>query len=341
MKPLRHFRFVKFSFLVLLLLAACKPSGVATLSPQDEEDETAEMALTSGSLGALNSYRLILEFTTRWEAEGQTFEEKETFIQEASRSPQEILHIKHILKNNETGIIPVSTDSYRLGLLAFSSEQQDDRDVCRVYDLEQSPLIEEGVIDPQAFFAEVNRRGPEDRGQVVNDLVTDRFSASGLELPLDVVEEETVQLWVAQKGGYIVRFTVEAQGQLAKDGKNVPASLHWEFNLTDVDQELHIALSPDCQQQKGLLDSLPIPSSAEEMQIMGNSISFSAPETTQVTADFIRQGMQDNDWKSIMDLEDDTEEMYMLQYQQGDRYVDVLIGKPENGGAFVTFSQRP
>lgn len=337
MKPRR---LVGAVFLVLLLLAGCKPSSVETI-PECEEDECAASALSGGSLASLNSYRFTLEMTTRWQVAGQTVEEKETIIQEATRSPEETLHIKRIRQNEETGIIPVSLDSYRQGMLAFDSEVRPDGDMCHVYDIEQSPLAEGGVIDPLAFFENAERKGPQDRGRVVNDVVVDRFSASGLTLPLDVVEEETALLWVAQKGGYIVRFMVEAKGQLEVEGESVPASLKWEFNLYDANEKLEIALSPDCQQQKDFLDSLPIPEAAEEMKIVNNRITFSSPETTLRTVDFIRAGLENAGWKSIDEIGEEEDGFYFLQYQRGDEYVDVMIGRPQEGGAFVTLSQRP
>ena len=327
-------------FLVLLLLAGCKPSGVETI-PECEEDECAASALSGGSLASLNSYRFTLEMTTRWQIAGRTVEEKETIIQEAIRSPEETLHIKHIRQNEEIGIIPVSSDSYRQGMLTFNSEVRPDGDVCHIYDIEKSPLAENGVMDPQVFFENAERKGPQDRGRVVNDVVVDRFSVSGMALPLDVVEEETALLWVAQRGGYIVRFTVEAKGQLEVEGEFVPASLKWEFNLYDANDKFEIALSPDCQQQKNFLDSLPVPDAAEEMQIENNRITFSSPETTQRTVDFIRAGLENAGWKSIKDIGEEEDGFYILQYQQGDKYVDVMIGRPQEGGAFVTLSQRP
>ena len=337
MKPRRLLDAV---FLVLLLLAACKPSGFETIS-EVEDDESAASALSGGSLASLNSYRFTLEMTTDRQVAGRTVEEKETIIQEATRSPEETLHIKRFRQNEETGIIPVSSDSYRLGMLTFDSEARPDGDVCHIYDIEQSPLAEDGVIDPQAFFENAERKGPQDRGRVVNDVVVDRFSASGLALPLDVVEEETALLWVAQKGGYIVRFMVEAKGQLEVEGESVPASLKWEFNLYDANEKLEIALSPDCQQQKDFLNSLPIPDAAEEMEIVNNRITFSSPETTLRTVDFIRVGLENAGWKSIDEIGEEEDGFYFLQYQRGDEYVDVMIGRPQEGGAFVTLSQRP
>ncbi len=223
----------------------------------------------------------------------------------------------------------------------MKSEERPEGDVCHIYDIELSPLADDGAIDPQSFFENAKRKGPNDRGRVVNDVVADRFSASGLDLPLDVVEEETALLWVAQKGGYIVRFLVEAKGQMVVDGVNVPASLKWEFNLYDANHELAIALSPDCQQQKDFLDSLPIPAAAQEMEIMNSSVSFSSPETTQRTLDFIRTEMQEAGWKSIKDIGEEEDGFYILQYQRGDMFVDVMIGRPQDGGTFVTFSERP
>jgi hypothetical protein len=336
MKP-RHLLSVVF---LVLLLTACRPSRVETI-PTIEEDESAAAALAGGSLASLSSYRFTLEMTTSREIDGRMVEEIETIIQEATRSPEEILHIKHIRQNEEIGIIPLSSDRYRQGLLAFESEQRPEGDVCHIYDIEQSPLAEDGAIDPQVFFENAERKGPDDRGRVVNDVVADRFSATGLDLPLDVVEEETALLWVAQKGGYIVRFTVEAKGQLMVDGENKPASLKWEYNLYDSNKEMEIALSPDCQQQKDFLDSLPIPDAAQEMEIMDNSVTFSYPETTLHTVEFIRDEMQSAGWKSIQDIGEEEDGFYILQYQQGDDFVDVMIGRPEEGGAFVTFSQRP
>jgi hypothetical protein len=336
MKP----RCLLFLAFLVLLLAACKASNVESI-PTIDEDESAAAALAGGSLASLNSYRFTLEMNTRWEVDGQTVEETETIIQEAVRSPEETLHIKRILQNEEIGIIPQSSDRYRQGMLAFDPEERPEGDVCHIYDIEQSPLSEDGAIDPQAFFENVERKGPNDRGQVVNDVVVDRFSASGLALPLDVVEEENVLLWVAQEGGHLVRFIVEAEGQLSVDGENVPASLKWEYNLYDANEEFEIVLSPDCQQQKNFLDALPIPDEAEEMEIMDNSVTFSSPETTHVTVNYIREKMAEDGWTTIKDMGEEDDGMYILQYQQGDVYIDVLIGRPEEGGSFVTFSQRP
>lgn len=331
------------AFLIVLGAAACLTACASrpVTGQAEAEEERPSQSLEGGSLGGLHSYRLELQKTIRWESGGQAVEETEIIMQEAAHAPQEWLHIRRLVRNAETGIIPASSDEYRLGSLAFFSEQQNQQDVCRVYDLEGSPLVETGVIDPEELLKGAERRGPVERRQIVNDTVVDQFTASGLNLPLEGVENEQVNIWIAQKGGYIVRFTVDAQGLILKDGVNMPASLHWEFDLTAINPDVRIILSSDCQQQKDLLDSLPIPPSATDKQIMRNSITFSAPEASQVTAAFIRQGMQASGWKTILDHVDEMEEMYMLQYEQGVHQMDVLISQPARGGSFVTFSQRP
>ena len=333
----KSFRVVMIALLVLML-AACKASADELVA--EETEPSAAETLSGGSLADLQSYRFMLEMTTTQDVGGQLIEEKETIIQEAVRAPEEFLHIQRVAQNDETGIIPVRSDRYRQGLLAYEPEQLPDGDVCHIYDLEQSPLSEDGAIDPETFFDGLDREGPQDRGKVVNNVVADRFSISGMNLPLDVVEEEEVQLWVAQDGGYIVRFTVEAKGQMQVEDGAVPASLRWEYNLKDVNTEFEIALSPECQRQKEFLDSLPMPETAENVEIMDNGVAFSSPDSSDEMADFIRKGMQGSKWVSLMDHDDEETGMYLFMYQQEEYYLDVMIGRPEEGGSFVTYLQR-
>ena len=74
---------------------------------------------------------------------------------------------------------------------------------------------------------------------------------------------------------------------------------------------------------------------------MDNFLTFSTPDSSESTADFIRQGMQADQWINIFDHVDETEGMYMLQFLKGTDIVDVLVSRPREGGSYVTFSQRP
>jgi hypothetical protein len=340
MKSPAHFRLLLVGLLAVMLLSACAAGQLSTPPSPDETGDCELECLNESSLESLKSYRLKLHQTTRWEMDGQPFEETRIILQSATHSPVEMMHIKQFLYTAETGIIPVSTDQYRMGSQTFSSESRDGREVCRVFDLHTSPLREQGIFDPAVFFIDSIQK-LEKRADVVNDVVTNRFQVSGLRLPLEDIEQESATLWVAQNGGYIVRFVASARGQQLLDGEKIAVSVDWEFDLTDVNQKFEIILSPDCQQQKAMFDSLPIPPSAVEVELMDNFLTFSTPDSSESTADFIRQGMQADQWINIFDHVDETEGMYMLQFLKGTDIVDVLVSRPREGGSYVTFSQRP
>ena len=326
--------------LVVVLISACA-AGQNFTAPSPEDSSECELdCLKENSLDSLESYRLKLRQTTRWELDGQPFEETRIILQSVTHSPVEMMHIKQFLYNAETGIIPISTDQYRMGSQTFSSERRNGQDVCRVFDLDTSPLREQGIIDPAVYFGSSSLQ-LEKEAEEVNGVKTDRFQVSGLNLPLENVFQDFATLWVAQKGGYIVRFILSARGQQLRDGEEIAVSVDWEFDLTDINQKFEIILSPDCQMQKAMFDSLPIPPSAVDVQLMDNFLTFSTPDSSEATAKFIRQGMQADQWINIFDHVDETEGMYILQFLKGTDTVDVLISRPREGGAYVTFSQRP
>ncbi len=154
MKP----RYLLCVVFLVLLLTSCRPSGVETI-PTIEEDESAAAALAGGSLASLSSYRFTLEMTTSREIDGRMVEEIETIIQEATRSPEETLHIKHIRQNEEIGIIPLSSDRYRQGLLAFESEQRPEGDVCHILILSNRRWLKTGRLTRRLFLRTRNAKG--------------------------------------------------------------------------------------------------------------------------------------------------------------------------------------
>ncbi len=248
--------------------------------------------VTAG-LDQLQSYRLDLQvhFTGKNE-QGQDFLASiETH--EEKVAAEDTRHFM-FLSNGQTAL-PAALEYYQVGGKGYTlSTAMGSNPTCMEVGAESFQYGSGLALLPQEVFQNNASSQRVAQGEVVNGIASDHYHIQQSYPAQSGLEKKEGDLWVAQQGGYIVRFSGFLQGQVALSDINGQGVIGWDYNLTDANQVSSIAIPEECQSQSE--QHIPIPDSAQSLIQTNTLISFTTPDGLESVVDFYRQGLPEQGW---------------------------------------------
>lgn len=167
-------------------------------------------------------------------------------------------------------------------------------------------------------------------GEVVNGVSSDHFAMGGAQFLFGSPTSQEGEIWLAQEGGYPVRFTGRAEGVFSLSSETITGSVHWEYNLLDVNLLAGISLPQACIDEENIGADIPILPDATDQTTYGGAISYNSPTAPAAAADFYRAQLPANGWE--ITNETASAPVFILSARKGDRSLQVNIGPGlENG----------
>ena len=171
------------------------------------------------------------------------------------------------------------------------------------------------------------------KGDNVNGVAADQYQAEQKDLAFGTFTAVSGNLWVAQDGGYVVKYAGEATGKAALIGKGTTGTFKWEYNIEDANKVESIQLPPECAAAKPA-DDIPVPPNATDKGNFGTIITFKSPDDAAKVIDFYKQELPGKGWK-----ESDSSVESMLSYTKDARNLTIIISKEDSGGSSVMITE--
>src|SRR5260221_1856412 len=123
----------------------------------------------------------------------------------------------------------------------------------------------------------------------------------------------TGDVWVADPGGYVLKFSLTVKGGPESFGEDHEGTLTWAYDLTKAGQPAAIVLPKDCPE--GLVDA-PVMDDAEDVQRFPGTTLYTTKSTTAQVADFYQKKLPEAGW-TVADKPSVTERAALLNFKQG------------------------
>jgi hypothetical protein len=293
------------------------PAGQSSPTPAGPE-----LSLDAAA-GGLTSYRVQMRLRFNGQDEqNQPIQSSLTFTDETNTG-QPAQHL--LVKTEANSQPPASFELYRLGGAAYLvSTEISSQAGCVRQDASQSAV--QPVLGPGDIFQSVQRGELVQRGEAVNGFSADHYKLAGIRLGVGTPDTWDGDVWVAQPGDLVVRFSGWMEGQVTLTGQPGQGRLEWDYQVAG-EEPLNITLAEDCSAM-GLPD-LPLPDDAQNLTQIGEQISFTSPTPATALVEFLRRSLPERGW--TIEEEAGTGTLFALTAAKEGRALHVTVSAQDSG----------
>lgn len=139
----------------------------------------------------------------------------------------------------------------------------------------------------------------------------------------------TGEVWVADSGGYVVKYALTLNGGEDYFGKGSDGTLTWAYEMKQTSQPAAIVLPKDCP--PGLIDA-PVMDNAQDVQRYPAATLYTTSSTVAQVADFYQKKLPAAGWK-LDGKPTIGKSGAQITFKQGNSQLIVLITVEDNGTA--------
>jgi len=310
----------KHLFLALTALAlalfACVIPGIQTGSSVNSNDLLTEPSV---GLDGLQSYHAVYDLTLKGTVDGKPYDRKshiETSVVTGSTDEETLW------QEQQTGSADIFQHSVRIGSAMYSLSQ-DGQDCWGEYNDQPVDIVPQ----PVSLLLPVTRAsifGTE----TVNGMITQhyRFDQNGLS---SGGEGTSGEVWIAQPGGYVVKYTLSIPGPANPTGKGAEIAETLSYDLTAVNTIDQSILPAGCIP---VLVDFPAIADAQDIYRSSGYMDYTSPSEAAQVIDFYNQALPALGWTQVgPSLTPAQTDSQILEYTQGDQTLTILLDK--SGGS--------
>lgn len=163
--------------------------------------------------------------------------------------------------------------------------------------------------------------------ETVNTMAADHYTFDERAFGQLGIAQSTGEMWVATDGGYIVKYVLTTKGDANYFGEGIEGTLTWDYELTDVNQPVTLALPVDCP--AGMVNAPQLPDASNVQNVPG-LLTYDTASSSADAAAFYQGQMPGLGWTLVGDpvINDTTA---LLDFTQGDQTMTVIITAGDAG----------
>jgi hypothetical protein len=326
-------------------------SAAATSRPGAESDTaTAEPVTTkqtrdikdiSGSLDGLKSYRLHFTFAFDGKDEqGKPQQGSMEFVQEVINASQD-RHLRFISTGDSVGASGAigTFDFYQVGgtTYIYAPDGQNGQQCIGGMGGEEGGVDLSSAFKPSDIIGGLKEARLVGKGEIVNGVKADHYSFDQSAITFGTFASAGGDAWIAQDGGFIVKYVGTATGKNTALSSNVAnGTFTWEYNVQDANQLEAIELPKACESAKPA-DDIPMPPNATSKSGFGRMLTFNTPDAPADVAAFYQQELVAQGWTSgDQNAMGDTQ---LLSFTKEQRKLSITVTREDSGGSTVLISE--
>lgn len=190
------------------------------------------------------------------------------------------------------------------------------------------------------------------QGERVNGILADQYAIDTRRVFTQGAKSSSGSLWVARDGGYIVKLTLQAQGdgrlfagaEPQSNGTDaseqpVEVKLNMEYVVSDINAVKAIELPAACPPAEKVADDIPLPKSATNVFTQEGTTMFQSNDKPEALVDFFKQALPAKGWKA--GASQSFGSVLQMTFTQGKRKLDITIMQnPAGKGAMVVIREE-
>ena len=348
-------RLVTLSAISVMLLAACgdsdatptptdAPKIAVTLMPKSDTKpanaestqvpagtgDTRTLSDFGNDLSGLQSFRA----HTVWSFEG--VDDKGAKKQGSIEITQEVIkdkstHMKY--RGTGEGGDPGKQsgfESYQIGTTTFMMSEKDGKPACFVMSSADNKLNQGVIYKPSDLLGNLSNAKLVSKGEDANGVKADHYTASQSEGGSGIFGAlliETGDVWLAQDGGYVVKYAGSGSGKgstVASAGMK-ETTYQWTYNVTEVNALKDFVLPPECVAAKPANDLPVLPGATDKGQV-GPMTNYKVKGTVKDVADQLTKALTDSGWVAA-EGGGPADDSAFMNFTKGKRKLTVVVGK--------------
>jgi hypothetical protein len=175
-------------------------------------------------------------------------------------------------------------------------------------------------LEPAGFLPAVFGADPAG-SETVNGVTADHYTFDERAIGQSGLAKSTGEMWIASKGGYIVKYLLTTKGGADYFGEGIEGIVTWDYELTNVNGPVTIKLPNDCP--AGMVHAPLLPDATNVLSLPGVLTFDSATSLADATA-FYQKQMPALGWK-VATLPSLTETTAELNFTQGGQLTTIII----------------
>jgi hypothetical protein len=174
-------------------------------------------------------------------------------------------------------------------------------------------------------------------GVMVNGVKTDQYTLKNSDLGFGKAKSQSGEVWLAQDGGYAVKFNGQAEGTFDV-ASTFTGTITWTYDLTNINQLTTIALPTECSSQQTSQFDLVFPPNATGLSQLGQMTVFSSPDKSIDVSTFFQKNLPNKGW-TIVSVDKSAGSGITLVISKADQKLQIVItGDSSNGSSYVIIS---
>jgi len=197
------------------------------------------------------------------------------------------------------------------------------------------------ALTPDQLFGPIQPDRLVAPGELLNGLITDRYTVDLGRMELGAGSGQSAEVWIAREGGFVVRFSGEAEGVIS----GLPAagspegSSRWAYELQSVNSLGAIHLPGECQTARDIAASIPIHPDARERTSVSGVTTYLSDLDPAGLAEFYLAELERGGWSVSETLRLDS--LVILQASRSGLSLEISIARQtEDTGSQVMIQER-
>lgn len=319
------------------------------VTPPENPEEVVEQAeeavqdlvttITGNDTSMLDSYRT--RFTINADGSnpsGYSISQRIEMSEEMNRT-QSLYHNKIHATGSGEDSLAGDLDLYILGDQLYIYDPSTTEFPCIMVSSGMETFDELEYLKPEDFFESVETGELLEQGVMVNGVLADHYRVSVTGIDMVSTASESGEIWIAQDGGYIVRYRGTAQGTFDTGEETGDGSVTWEYDLLDVNNVPVIDFPVECRDQQAAVEEVPIPENAQNKQSMAGIITFESPDGPEEVGEFYRNELPANGWRITEDSV--IASLVMMTAEKDGQSLQIMITTGESTGSSAIISTIP
>lgn len=313
-----------------------KPAAQPTQAPAEkpaaveptDEPETLELTNVTAGLNELNSYKASFSMTFEGKEDGQaknsTLAFTEEFVKEPPAKRTIITGFGSMLGGAGSNTSEGAIESIEVGGKQYSRMG----DICTQLTPDSGPQATT-MMDPNSVIGGV--RGAQRVGnETINGVPTVHYKIDVTGLEAMGYLNGDGDVWVAESGNYVVKYTFQATGsnKLFGGSSDSEGTVKWTYEITDVNQPIDIQAPADCG---GTAEDIPVMADAQDQAAFGEMNTYSTASSFEDVVAFYEKEMKVNGWTEA-EGGMSADGLSMKDYTKDGRKVQIMISADSGGG---------
>ncbi len=316
--------------------AAPKP----TAKPEPTaEPEVRDFKDISSSLEDLDSYSMRFTFSFDGKNDqGKAEKGSMEIIQEVIRASKD-QHIRFSATGDASDNTGAGTfEIFQVGGVSYMhSPEGQDGPSCLSASSDQSAPTDNQMFKPGDIVGGIEDATLVQQGETVNGVKADHYTFDQGGLSFGSFAAAKGDVWVAQDGGYLLKYIGEATGKAGLFGSaSTEGTFAWEYNVEKINDLEAIDLPQACVDQQPATD-IPLPENATDKANFSGIITFKSEEAPAEVAAFFTKELPGQGWEAgeASELGD----LQSLTFTKEGRTLSITITKEEQGGSSTLVSE--